>query len=69
MAINSSNFSAQSISQNGDVSISLLAQPPSGAAIDPAATPGILYGWYNDATGAVQLYITSPDGTRYVRIK
>ena len=70
MAINRSSISAEPISQNYDVAIKMLATPPDVQQIlSPAVVPNILHGYYNDALGIVELYVTSFDGTRYIRIK
>lgn len=74
MAINRSSITTQSITENNDVAINLLALPPDtnspeNVYLDPPVAPNILHGFYNDATGTVQLYVTDAQGRRYVRIR
>ena len=69
MAINRSSFSAQSISENTDIAINMLPSPPSEDVLDTLVTPNILHGFYNDATGMVQLYVTNAAGNRYIRVR
>lgn len=73
MAINRSSISTQSITENNDIAINMLTFPPDRTSIetylDPPVTPNILHGFYNDATGEVQLYVTDAQGRRYVPIR
>ena len=73
MAINRSSISSQSITQNNDVAINMSAIPIDQSAseiyLDPPVTPNILHGFYNAATGTVQLFVTDSQGRRYVPIR
>lgn len=70
MAINRSSISAQPISQNRDVAIQMLTtRPVEGVLIDPPVTPHILCGYYNEIFNVVELYVTSFDGTEYLRVR
>lgn len=68
MAIQPSFIGSQPISQNTDTTISLLqARPTSDTIIDPPLDPGLLVGYYNGSLEAVELFIVSGDGTRYIK--
>ena len=73
MAINRSSISSQSITENYDVAINMSAIPVDQSTaeiyLDPPVTPNILHGFYNSATGTVQLFVTDPQGRRYVPIR
>ena len=69
MAINRSSFSAQSIAVNTDISIQLLPAPPDTTVyLETPVTPGIMVGYYNDQSDAVELYITDSTGYRYIKV-
>ena len=68
MAINRSSITSQSIEENTNVVIDMLSAPPDlNAIIDPLDIPGKLYGFYNGATGFVELYLVDKSGSRYLR--
>lgn len=74
MAINRSSITTQSITENNDIAINLLALPPDtgsleGLYLDPPVTPNILHGFYNVATGTVQLFVTDAQGRRYLPVR
>lgn len=68
MAIQPSYISSQPISENTDATISLLSfRPIPSTVISPPLSPGLLVGYYNGSLGAVELYIVSGDGTKYIK--
>ena len=67
--INSTSIQAQDISTNPDVTIQFLAAKPIvGATLAIPEPPGKLYGYYDQAIGAVRMYAVDPTGRRYVSI-
>lgn len=69
MAINRSAISTEDIRDNGDVSIEFLANKPGPREFfDPPLTPNVMRGYYNSATGHVELYLTDPSGQRLIRV-
>jgi hypothetical protein len=70
MSINRSFISSQSIQENTDVSIEMLAiRPDVSAFFESPVAPNILSGYYDPLTDQVELYIIDPSGNRYVRIR
>lgn len=69
MAINRSIISAQDIRTNYDVAIQILAERPDvNEVLAEAVDPNVMVGFYNNASGYVELYVTDPSGLRYVRV-
>ena len=73
MAINRSSISSQPITQNYDIAINMSAIPVDQSSseiyLDPPVAPNILHGFYNAATGTVQLFVTDPQGRRFIPIR
>lgn len=68
MAINRVSISSQSITENTNAIIQVLyTRPPSGL-LDPPQTPGKLVGYYNGATGFMELYVIDNSGTRLLPV-
>jgi len=69
MAINRTSLSSESVKTNTDAIIEIKATPPQiGVQLAAPDIPGRLVGYYNGATGFVELFVVSPDGTTYLRI-
>ena len=69
MAINRSSLSAQDIATNYDVAIELVTtRPDVNEVLTTAVAPGVMVGFYNNALGVVELYVTDPSGLRYIRV-
>ena len=69
MAINRSSLSAQSISENTDSVIEIRdSRPRPDITLDPPDVPGRLIGYFNGATGFVELYVVSGSGLNLLRI-
>ena len=69
MAINRSSLSAQDIATNYDVAIELMTtRPDVNEVLTTAVAPGVMVGFYNNALGVVELYVTDPSGLRYIRV-
>jgi hypothetical protein len=69
MAINRTSLSAQSISENYDVAIQILAaRPDVNTALETPVTPNVMVGFYNSSRGVVELYVTSASGLRYIKV-
>lgn len=68
MAINRVSFSAQSIEDNTEITLELLASPPDTTAyLETPVAANRLYGYYN-SLGFVELYITDTTGRRYIKV-
>jgi len=69
MAINRTSITAQSIKENTDLTVQLLALPPSTTQyLETPVEPNTLVGFYNDVLDAVELYVTDATGRRYIRV-
>ena len=69
MAINRVSFTADSIKENYDATIEIRStQPRNLQELDPPETPNKLVGYYNGATGYVELYVVDPSGTKMLKI-
>lgn len=69
MAINRVSFTDQSIEDNPDITLLLLTtRPDVNEYLDPPVTPNRMRGYYNGATGNVELYITDALGRRYIKV-
>ena len=69
MAINRVSFTAQSIKDNYDAIIEIKTeQPRQNQTLDPPETPNKLIGYFNGATGYVELYVVDPSGYRILKI-
>lgn len=65
MGINRTSITSESITTNTNVVIEMLqAVPDLDELLDPLDTPGKLYGFYNGATGFVELYIVDKSGSQ-----
>jgi len=70
MTINKVSLTTQSIKENTDVTIEILqARPVSGQYLDIPVRPNTLYGFYSHAANYVELYLSSSNGRRYLRIR
>lgn len=69
MAINGGNFSSVSTKQEFTVCLQVTRVPPvPGEIIDPPVAPGILIGYYNEASDKVFLYIANEIGTQLIKV-
>jgi hypothetical protein len=69
MPIDPGYISSQPIYEDVDVTISMLpTRPDLAATITPAASPGLLVGFYNGTLDVVELYMVSADGARYIKV-
>jgi hypothetical protein len=69
MTINRSSITSQAISSNTESIIQVLEQRPrTEAVLDPPGIPGQLIGYYNGASGFVELYVVSGSGLNLLRI-
>ena len=70
MAINRNSFTAQSLTENSDITLELLqVRPDINAYLDNPVTPNKMVGYFNNLVGGVELYITDPTGRRYIRVR
>lgn len=69
MAINRSSFSAEDITTNYSVAIRLLGtKPNTSETLATPVEPNVMFGYYNDTIDAVELYVSDPFGTRYIKV-
>lgn len=69
MAIDPSALSSQTVYNNYDVVIEILAsRPRTDRDINPIGTPGKIVGFYNTDIDAVELYVTNSFGNRYIKL-
>lgn len=69
MAINRSAFSAQDITTNYSVAIQMLGtKPDTSQTLATPIEPNVMFGYYNDAIDAVELYVSDQIGTRYIKV-
>ena len=69
MAINRSSFSAEDITTNYSVAIQMLAtKPDTRVTLATPVEPNVMFGFYNDTIDAVELYVSDPFGTRYIKV-
>lgn len=69
MAINRSSLTSQSISENTESIIEIRdSKPNPEVALDPPDIPGRVIGYFNGATGFVELYVVSGSGLNLLRI-
>lgn len=69
MGINRSVINAQPISSNYDVAIRMVVDRPDVTAVlAQPVDPNIMVGFYNNALGVVELFVTDPSGLRYVKV-
>ena len=69
MAINRVQISSKPIQENYDVTIEMLAdQPQLGVDLQTPQAPGKIVGFFNGASGFVELYVVSRDGNRYFKV-
>ena len=69
MAINRTSITAQPITENTESIIEIKdTRPDPFAEIDPPEVPGRLIGYYNGASGFVELYVVAGSGRRLLRI-
>ena len=70
MAINRVSFTAQSLTENSDITLELLqVRPVSGEYMETPVTPDRLVGYFNSLAGGVELYLSDSTGHRYVRVR
>ena len=70
MAINRNSFTAQSLTENSDITLELLqVRPDVNAYYETAFAPNKMVGYFNNLVGGVELYITDATGRRYIRIR
>ncbi len=68
MTINPGYISSQPISEDVDVTISLIStRPDPTVLLDPPQSPGLIVGFYNGAIDVVELYIVNGAGTGYIK--
>lgn len=69
MAIQKPSFSTNDGFEGARTVIPLLASRPQPYnAIDPPVRPNSLVGFFDPSRGAVELYVSSPDGSFYMRV-
>ena len=69
MAINRVSMTASSIVENTDVTIEIRRQQPRhNEILETPDVPNKLVGYFNGATGFVELYVIDPTGTKMLRI-
>lgn len=69
MAINRTSISSQSIRENTDLTIEILATPPDTTKfLSTPRTPNVMVGYYNPNLGIVQLYLVDGTGRRYISV-
>jgi len=69
MAINRTQITAQSIKENTEITVELLATVPNpNTYLDTPVTPNTLFGYYDSLSDTVQLYITDGTGRRYIPV-
>jgi len=70
MAINPSQLGAAPIESVTDFAIQITyTKPDTSLILSPAAVPNVLIGYFNTATNRVELYVTSPSGLQYVKVR
>ena len=69
MAINRTSLSSEAIETNTNSVIEMRSvRPEAGGIIDPPEPPGKIIGFFNGASGFVELYIVSGSGNRLLRV-
>ncbi|WGL30510.1 hypothetical protein SCRES1_gp83 [Synechococcus phage S-CRES1] len=69
MSINPTSISSQSIKENTDVVIEMRYEKPSlTETFDPPDIPGRIIGYYNGATGFMELYVFNRSGTKLLQV-
>ena len=69
MAINHSSIATQDIRTNHEVAIELLStRPDVNEVLSSPVTPNVMVGFYNNALGVVELFITDNSGLRYIKV-
>jgi hypothetical protein len=69
MGISRTSFSAQSITENTDISIEMLSiKPDTTKILSTAVRPSTMFGYYNDAADVVELYLSDSTGKRFIRV-
>jgi len=69
MGINRTSLTSETIQSNTESVIEIReVRPVVGVDMDPPDIPGRLIGYYNGATGWVELYVVSGSGRRLYRI-
>ena len=68
MSISRASISAVPLEDNTEFVIQMVAsQPDTDEFLDPPLSPGKVFGFYNGATGFVELYVINNSGTRYLK--
>ena len=69
MPINRTSVSSTSAQNVTNSVIEIRSERPNiTSELDPPETPGRLIGYYNDASGFVELYVVSSDGLYLMRV-
>lgn len=69
MTVNPISISSQSVNENTDAVIEVVyTKPDTSAILATPQTPGKLVGYFNGATGFMELYVISNSGNRYLKI-
>ena len=69
MAINPVSMTSESIKTNTDAIIEVVyAEPDLNILLDPPDTPGRILGFFNGASGVINLYIVDNSGLRLMRV-
>ena len=69
MAINRTSITSELIQESTDSVIEIRAtRPDTSANLNPPDVPGRLIGYYNGASGFVELYVVSSTGNKLLRI-
>jgi hypothetical protein len=69
MSINPTSISSQSIKENTDAVIEMYYTKPSlTETFDPPEVPGKIIGYYNGATGFMELYVFNRSGTKLLPV-
>lgn len=70
MAIDPSSIGTTSAASRDVVGVieMLTSQPTTGLVLSTAKPPGQLLGWYNGASGHIELYVVGSSGIRLLRV-
>ena len=71
MAINRVSIASQNIEENYDTTIEVYSTRPDTDEVlddDNLLPPGKIIGYFNGASGFVELYVVSGDGRRFFRV-
>ena len=69
MGISKVSFSPESLTSNTSITLELLpVRPDPGAYMDPPVTPDRMVGFFSPQ-GYIELFISSSDGRKYIRVQ